>query len=69
MQSKLSKHLDILTSPTEHTAESKKPKPKTKAIYDYKKADMAGLIQWIKEYDFENTFFLSANKRSNRSVH
>ena len=37
--------------------ESKKPKPKTKTIYDYKKADMAGLIQWIKEYDFENTVF------------
>ena len=37
--------------------ESKKPKSKTKTIYDYKKADMAGLIQWIKEYDFENTVF------------
>ena len=33
--------------------------PKTKTIYDYKNADIAGLCQYIKEYDFENLVFSS----------
>ena len=36
---------------------SVKQKPKTKQIYDYKNADVAGLIKFIKEYDFENSVF------------
>ena len=36
-----------------------KPKPKTKTIYDYKNADLTGLIKFIKEYDFENFVFQS----------
>ena len=35
----------------------KKQKPKTKKIYDYKNADVNGLIKYIKEYDFENSVF------------
>ena len=35
----------------------KKQKAKTKTIYDYNKADFPGLIQFIKNYDFENTVF------------
>ena len=34
-----------------------KPKPQTKNIYDYKNADVPGLIQYMKEFDFENTVF------------
>ena len=34
-----------------------KPKPKSKMIYDYKNADVPGLIKYIKEYNFENTVF------------
>ena len=36
---------------------SKKPKQKSKIIYDYKNADVEGLIKYIKEYDFHNTVF------------
>ena len=36
---------------------SEKPKPRTKKIYDYKNADVKGLIQYIKEFDFENAVF------------
>ena len=32
-------------------------KSKSKVIYDYKNADEAGLIDYIKNYDFENTLF------------
>ena len=35
----------------------KKQKTKTKTIYDYSKADFHGLVQFIKNYDFENTVF------------
>ena len=35
----------------------KKQKAKTKTIYDYKKADFPGLVEYIKNYDFENTVF------------
>ena len=34
-----------------------KPKPKTKTIYDYKNADIEGLIKFIKDFDFENVVF------------
>ena len=36
-----------------------KQKPVTKTIYDYKNADVSGLIKFIKEYDFENAVFSS----------
>ena len=35
----------------------KKQKTKNKTIYDYNKADFPGLIQFIKNFDFENTVF------------
>ena len=41
---------------------NKKQKTKKKTIYDYKKADFPGLIQFIKNYDFENTVFCQAIK-------
>ena len=34
-----------------------KVKEKTKTIYDYKNADVNGLIEYIKNYDFENNVF------------
>ena len=38
---------------------TEKVTPKTKTIYDYKNADIAGLCQYIKEYDFDNLVFSS----------
>ena len=34
-----------------------KVQPKTKLIYDYKKVDIIGLTEYIKNYDFENNVF------------
>ena len=31
--------------------------PKTRKVYDYKNADVNGLINYIKQYDFENVVF------------
>ena len=36
---------------------SARQKPKSKKIYDYKNADINGLIKYIKNYDFENKVF------------
>ena len=36
---------------------SQKIKPNTKIIYDYKNADVEGLIKYIKEFNFQNTVF------------
>ena len=37
--------------------QTEKITPKTKTIYDYKNADINGLIQYIKNYDFESNVF------------
>ena len=37
---------------------STKSKSKSKIIYDYKNADEAGLIDFIKNYNFDNTVFV-----------
>ena len=37
--------------------QSQKPKPKTKIIYDYKNADINGLIKHIKDFNFQNFVF------------
>ena len=34
-----------------------KQKPKTKLVYDYKNADAEGLINYFKQFDFENIVF------------
>ena len=36
---------------------SQRNKPNTRIIHDYKNADEAGLIKFIKDYDFCNTVF------------
>ena len=36
---------------------SQKPKQKTRIVYNYKNADEDGLINYIKEYDFQNKVF------------
>ena len=36
---------------------TQKPKPKSKQIYDYKNADVNGLIQYIKDFDFNTAVF------------
>ena len=36
---------------------SQKPKQKSRTVYDYKNADVEGLIKYIKDYDFQNTVF------------
>ena len=36
---------------------SQKQKTKTRIIYDFKNADVEGLIKYIKDFDFQNTVF------------
>ena len=51
---RIADHEGVLVS---FNIESKKQKPKTKIIYDYKNADIIGLTKYIKEFDFDNTVF------------
>ena len=51
---KIADHDGVLVS---FNTKSIKQKPKTKKIYDYKNADIDGLINYIKNFDFENTVF------------
>ena len=51
---KLADHDGVLVS---FNTKSLKPKPQTKTIYDYKNADVDGLINYIKGFDFENVVF------------
>ena len=51
---RIADHDGVLVS---YNIESKRPKPKTRTIYDYKNADFPGLIQYIKDFDFESTVF------------
>ena len=51
---KIADHDGVLVS---FNTKSVKQKPKTKIIYDYKNADIEGLIQHIKDFDFENIVF------------
>jgi hypothetical protein len=54
---RIADHDGVLVS---FNTKSVKQKPKTKKIYDYKNADVDGLIKFIKEYDFENSVFNQA---------
>ena len=45
---------DVLVS---YNILSQKQKTKTKTIYDYKNADVTGLINYIKYFDFESAVF------------
>ena len=47
-------HDGVLVS---YDVKSQKPKQKTKQIYDYKNADVNGLIQYIKNFDFNTAVF------------
>ena len=51
---KIADHEGVLVS---FNTKSVKQKEKTKIIYDYKNADVEGLINYIKQFDFENTVF------------
>ena len=51
---KIADHEGIMVS---LNTKSIRHKQKTRIIYDYQNADEAGLIKYIKEYDFENTVF------------
>ena len=51
---RIADHDGVLVS---FNTKSIKPKPKTKTIYDYKNADVEGLIKYIKDFDFENVVF------------
>ena len=51
---RIADHDGVLVS---FNTKSIKPKPKTKTIYDYKNADIEGLIKFIKDFDFENVVF------------
>ena len=45
------------TLPVSYSIESQKQKAKPKIIYDYKNADVTGLINHIKHFDFESAVF------------
>ena len=51
---KIADHEGILVS---YNIDCQKPKSKTKTIYDYKNADVNGLINHIKHFDFETAVF------------
>ena len=51
---KIADHDGVLVS---YFIQSQKPKAKTKTIYDYKNADINGLINHIKNYNFETSVF------------
>ena len=51
---KIADHEGIIVS---FNTKSQKIKPKSKIIYDYQNADEAGLIKYIKEFDFESKVF------------
>ena len=51
---RIADHDGVLAS---FNTKSIKPKHKTRTCYDYKNADVEGLIQYIKNYDFENGVF------------
>ena len=51
---RIADHDGVLVS---FNTKSIKPKPKTRMIYDYKNADIDGLIQYIKDFDFNQTVF------------
>ena len=51
---RIADHDGVLVS---FNTKSIKPKHKTRICYDYKNADVDGLIQFIKKYDFENAVF------------
>ena len=51
---KIADHAGVVVS---FNTKNVKPKPKTKIIYDYKNADIEGLMRYIKEYNFENSVF------------
>ena len=48
---RIADHDGVLVS---FNTKSEKQKPKTKKIYDYKNADVDGLIRFIKEHDFKH---------------
>ena len=54
---RIADHDGVLVS---FNTKSIKPKNKTRKFYDYKNADVEGLIKYIKEYDFENVVFCSS---------
>ena len=51
---RITDHDGILVS---FNTKTTKPKQNSKIIYDYKNADVQGLIKYIKEIDFENLVF------------
>ena len=51
---KIADHDGVIVS---FNIQTEKVAPRTKIIYDYKNADVDGLIQYIKEYDFQNNVF------------
>ena len=51
---RIADHDGVLVS---FNTKSMKPKTKTRQIYDYKNANLQGLTQFIKTYDFQNTVF------------
>ena len=51
---RIADHDGVLVS---FNTKSVRQKPKSKKIYDYKNADINGLIKYIKNYDFENKVF------------
>ena len=51
---KIADHDGVLVS---YSIESQKQKAKTKIIHDYKNADVTGLINHIKHFDFESAVF------------
>ena len=51
---KIADHDGVLVS---FNTKCAKQQPKTRKVYDYKNADINGLIKFIKEYDFENAVF------------
>ena len=51
---KIADHDGIVVS---FTLQLEKPKAKTKKVYDYQKADINGLINHIKGYNFDDNIF------------
>ena len=52
---KIANHDGLLVS---YSIESQKQKIKNKTIYDYKNADINGLTNFIKHFDFESAMFI-----------
>ena len=51
---KIADHDGVLCS---FRSQSEKPKPKTICVYDYRNVDEKGLIQYIKQFNFDNNVF------------